>query len=71
MSLPLTSGRPRISAPRSRALPAVMRPGGMGISPITLCTMTDLPQPDSPTTARVRPASTAKPTPRTAWTTPP
>src|SRR5207253_2104189 len=31
---------------------------------------TDLPEPDSPTSPRVSPSSTAKDTPLTAWTTP-
>ena len=60
-----------ISRPRSFAVPPTMRPGGVGISPMMLCTVTDLPQPDSPTTASVLPACTSKETPRTAWTVPP
>ena len=43
-----------------------IRPGGIGIRPIMLCTVTDFPQPDSPTIARVLPSSTLKFTPRTA-----
>ncbi len=51
--------RPISSCPSRRAEPPVMRPGGMSISPMIACTVTDLPQPDSPTTASVRPRSTA------------
>ena len=36
-----------------------------------LCTVTDLPQPDSPTMASVLPACTSNETPRTACTVPP
>jgi hypothetical protein len=42
-------------APSSRISPAAIRPGGWGISPRTLITVTDLPEPDSPTTPRVSP----------------
>ena len=55
MLVPFTWARPRISAPFSFAEPDVIRPGGMGIRPIMLCTVTDLPQPDSPTIASVFP----------------
>src|SRR5262245_32335662 len=50
--------------------PPAMRPGGSGISRSTLSAVTDLPQPDSPTTPRVRPRSTSKDTPSTARTGP-
>ena len=46
--------------PSSSAVPRVMRPGGIGISPMMLCTVTDLPQPDSPTIASVLPARDAE-----------
>src|SRR5579863_3337633 len=46
-------------------------PGGHGISPITDRAVTDLPDPLSPTTARVSPASTSHDTPSTARTTRP
>ena len=42
-----------MSTPSSSAVPRVMRPGGIGIKPMMLCTVTDLPQPDSPTIASV------------------
>ena len=42
----------------------VMRPGGIGIRPMMLCTDTDLPQPDSPTIASVFAACTLKLAPR-------
>ena len=71
MSSPLTVFCPRMSWPRKTAEPPTMRPGGIGMRPITLCTVTDLPQPDSPTIARVLPACTSNDTPRTAWTVPP
>src|SRR5690606_41660357 len=50
-SLPLAEMPPSTDSPRSSAEPAVIRPGGRGISPIMACTATDLPQPDSPTMA--------------------
>ena len=43
-----------------------MRPGGCGTRPMIDSAVTLLPQPDSPTMASVRPASTAKLTPSTA-----
>ena len=58
--------RCKMSTPRNKAVPRVMRPGGIGIKPMMLCTVTDLPQPDSPTIASVLPAATLKLTPRTA-----
>ena len=76
ISLPLTrlasrSGSPTSSRPPSLTEPPVILPGGAGMSPIAAWTVTDFPQPDSPTIASVLPASTPRLTPRTAWTTPP
>ena len=70
-SRPSTITAPRMSRPRKCAVPPTMRPGGIGMRPITLCTVTDLPQPDSPTIASVLPACTSNETPRTACTVPP
>src|SRR5690606_14083382 len=47
-----------------------MRPGGVGMRRITDRLVTDLPEPDSPTTARVSPRSRWKLTPSTALTVP-
>ena len=76
MRLPRTSWPSTIfclmmSTPPSSAVPRVMRPGGVGMSPMMLCTLTDLPQPDSPTIASVLPFATEKLAPRTAFTMPP
>ena len=71
MSLPSAFWSRSTSLPSSLAAPPVMRPGGMGMRPMMLCTVTDLPQPDSPTMARVLPRSKEKETPRTACTVPP
>jgi hypothetical protein len=60
-----------MSTPSSIAVPRVILPGGIGIKPMMLCTMTDLPQPDSPTIASVLPARTVNSAPRTAFTMPP
>ena len=57
-------------APSSRIEPATMRPGGSGISRISESAVMLLPQPDSPTIARVSPAATSKSTPSTALTMP-
>jgi hypothetical protein len=51
-------------------LAAAMRPGGTGISRITERLVTDLPEPDSPTTPSVSPLSRWKLTPSTALTVP-
>jgi hypothetical protein len=45
-------------------------PGGQGINRNIDIAVTDLPQPDSPTTATVSPSSTVYDTPSTAFTTP-
>jgi hypothetical protein len=59
-----------LSASRSRSPkriePPTMRPGGQAISRRIDIAVTLLPQPDSPTTARVSPASTWIDTPSTA-----
>ena len=49
--------------------PESKRPGGIEISLSMLSAITDLPQPDSPTIARVSPWLTWRSTPRTAFTT--
>jgi len=51
-------------------LPLLMRAGGMGLSAMTVCTVTLLPLPLSPTMASVSPRSRWKLTPRTACTSP-
>ncbi len=43
---------------------------GARVSPISVCAVTLLPLPDSPTTATTSPGETSKDTPSTAWTTP-
>src|SRR6266850_1359484 len=50
--------------------PCTMRPGGCGISRITLSAVTDLPEPDSPTMPSVSPLLMYRSTPSTARTTP-
>ena len=57
------------SFPRNRILPEVILPGSGSNRRIDRAVMV-LPQPDSPTTPRVSPASTWKVTPSTARTTP-
>src|SRR6202521_2982050 len=47
-----------------------MRPGGFGISPMIDKLVTDLPEPDSPTTASVSPVFRANETSSTDLTTP-
>jgi hypothetical protein len=59
---------PRTSSPSSSTLPDVFVPGGSRRS--TAAAMVDLPQPDSPASPRVSPASRVRSTPRTAGTTP-
>src|SRR5262245_64063593 len=48
-----------------------MRPAGADTRRMMLSALTDLPQPDSPTSATVSPARTSHDTPSTARTTPP
>ncbi len=51
-----------LSVSRSRSLkrisPPLIFPGGVSRMPMTACAVTDLPEPDSPRTASVSPAST-------------
>ncbi len=47
-----------MSSPRKRISPCGIRAGGMSRMPITACAVTDLPEPDSPSTASVSPALT-------------
>src|SRR5260221_2263985 len=58
------------SRPCQRMRPATMRPGGIAISFNTDIAVTVLPQPLSPTTPRVSPASIARSTSSTACTIP-
>jgi hypothetical protein len=51
-------------------LPLAMRPGGDATSRMIDSAVTDLPQPDSPTTPSVVPRGTANETPSTARTVP-
>ncbi len=46
------------SSPLKSTSPPVTNPGGVSRMPITACAVTDFPDPDSPSTARVSPAST-------------
>ncbi len=46
------------SLPRKRISPPVIFPGGVSRIPMTACAVTDFPDPDSPSTARVSPSST-------------
>ena len=57
--------------PRNRMRPPAIRPGGEGMSPMMERLVTDLPEPDSPTTARVSPRRTVSETPSTDLTNPP
>ncbi len=54
---------PTSSSPRKRTLPVTRASGGS--SPSTLIALTDLPDPDSPTSARTRPGVSVKETSRT------
>ena len=60
----------RRSRPPSLTEPETMRPGGSGMSRISDSAVMLLPQPDSPTIARVSPEATWKSTPSTALTMP-
>ncbi len=44
------------SSPRKRTDPPVTNAGGLSRMPMTVCAVTLLPEPDSPSTARVSPA---------------
>jgi hypothetical protein len=58
------------SWPSKSICPPAMRPGGVAIRRITERLVTDLPEPDSPTTPSVSPLSRWKLTPSTALTVP-
>ena len=58
------------SRPCHSTWPATIFPGGMSISFITVFAVTLLPQPDSPTTPSVSPASIVMSTPSTACSQP-
>ena len=60
----------RMSRPSRLTCPPTMRPGGEGTRRISERTVTDLPQPDSPTIPRVSPRRRSKLTPSTAFTVP-
>ena len=62
-----TSGRPS----RRRRIEPERMAAARGRMPMTACAVTDLPDPDSPTSATVRPCGTEKDTPSTAVTAPP
>src|SRR3954453_6085108 len=70
MSSRLLSGSVARSKPSKRTEPPTIFAGGCGRSPMIERAVTDLPQPDSPTTPSVLPFSTSKLTPSTARTTP-
>src|SRR5262245_29752636 len=57
-------------SPSSRTRPPTMRPAGSGTRRTSDRHVTDLPEPDSPTSASVCPASSVKLTPSTALVTP-
>ena len=59
------------SRPLKRIWPPTMRPAGAATSRMMLSALTDLPHPDSPTSATVSPSRTSHDTPSTARTTPP
>ena len=65
-----SSGSARRFRPLKRISPSTMRPAGADTSRITESALTDLPQPDSPTSATVSPLRTFHDTPSTARTTP-
>src|SRR6266498_605764 len=76
MSLPRirrisSSERARRSRPLKTMRPPTIRPAGAATRRITESALTDLPQPDSPTSATVSPARTSQDTPSTARTTAP
>ena len=62
--------RKKIAAGEAITLPQMMRPGGHVMRRMMESALTDLPQPDSPTTATVSPGFTSKVMPSTALTTP-
>jgi hypothetical protein len=60
----------RSDLPRYSTSPPMIFPGGMSTRPMMVREVTDLPEPDSPTTPRVSPLSRLYDTPLTALTTP-
>jgi hypothetical protein len=58
------------SRPSKWAVPCAIRAGGTGNNPISESCVTDLPDPDSPTTPRVSPGNRSNETPSTAVTRP-
>jgi len=58
------------SSPPNTTLPPTIRPAGSGTSRTSERHVTDFPDPDSPTSARVSPASSVKLTPSTAFVMP-
>src|SRR4051794_18863267 len=58
----------RMFSPNQVTEPEIAADGGRSFS--RLMAVTDLPEPDSPTTATTSRGATVKSTPRTAWTTP-
>ena len=60
----------RRSSPFQNTPSASMTAGGVGMRPTMLIAVTDLPEPDSPTTAKTSPRLMSKLTPSTALTTP-
>src|SRR4030043_1976990 len=61
----------RMSTPSKRISPPAIRPGGRGTRRMMELAVTVLPQPDSPTSPKVSPASIVKLTSSTALRTPP
>ncbi len=64
------SSRPRRSVPSSTMEPPTILPGGLGTRRMTESAVTLLPQPDSPTMARVSPRRTLNETSSTALNSP-
>ena len=60
----------RMSSPSRMILPPTISPGGMGTNRIRDSTVTDFPEPDSPTIPMVSPRFREKETPSTAFTVP-
>jgi hypothetical protein len=59
-----------ISCPSKRISPSLMMVFDTGLRRMMLLAVTDFPDPDSPTMARVSPRLRSNVTPRTAWTSP-
>src|SRR5919109_2438847 len=64
-------GSARTGRPSNATVPSMRALGTSRSSPMTDRAMTDLPEPDSPTTATTSPGATDSDTPSTAWTVPP